>query len=111
MRPLASLLLALPLLLAVDCDPPAPPQTEAFACESAFDWDDAGAPESIDLYAWEGDAVYVVDRGCCDQYIEVWDVATCSYVCAPEGGLIGTGDGACPTFFDEAVFARRVYGE
>ncbi len=52
-----------------------------------------------EVWKWEtGGALYYYFTGdCCDQFNELYD-AECNYVCAPDGGLGGAGDGKCPVF-------------
>jgi len=109
----AVLALLAPTLMAVDCDPATstPEVLEAFPCESAFDMEAPGHPIGVNLYSWNGSEHIVVDKGCCDMFVEVYETATCDYVCAPEGGLTAYGDGRCPTFYDEATFLETVYTE
>jgi len=102
-----------PTLMAVDCDPATttPVEPELFPCEGNFDMSEAGHPVLVNLYSWNGEEHIVVDKGCCDQYIDVYETATCTFVCAPEGGLTAFGDGRCPTFYDEATFLETAYQE
>ena len=113
MRRFTVLAVLAPWLVAVDCDPQ--PSTdvepEIFPCANTFDWADPGHPKVVNLYSWNGDEVIVVDKGCCDMYVEVYETAQCDYVCAPEGGITAFGDGRCPTFYDEATFIQNVYTE
>lgn len=109
----AVLVVLAPTLMAVDCDPApsTPDQPELFPCDSLFDMEAPGHPILVNVYAWNGADHIVVDKGCCDQFIDVYEVATCDYVCAPEGGITAFGDGRCPTFYDEATFIETAWQE
>jgi hypothetical protein len=77
-------------------------------CELACQPMPLGNPIQIDIYEWKGETVYFTTSDCCDQYNELFTSA-CVPICAPSGGKTGTGDGKCPTFFDEAVFVCTAY--
>lgn len=51
------------------------------------------------VWEWnvDGNTYYYFTSSCCDQYNTLYD-KDCNYVCAPDGGFTGTGDGNCPTF-------------
>jgi len=101
---------SLSLLPLLACDPTLPTDTgaEGMPCEAI--WTSDHTPERIDLYAWGGTDVYWTDFGCCDRYIEVYDLQ-CTYLCAPEGGLMAGGDGRCPDFYDEATYLDTLFPE
>ena len=44
----------------------------------------------------DGKVVYHVEMGCCDIPNPLYD-ANGSYICSPDGGFTGTGDGSCPS--------------
>lgn len=54
------------------------------------------------VWKWEvdGDVYYYFTSDCCDKYSSLLD-NKCNYVCAPDGGVDGMGDGLCPTFEGE----------
>jgi len=56
------------------------------------------------VWKWEadGNTYYYITSDCCDQYNYLYN-EHCELVCAPDGGIIGTGDGNCPTFTSEIV--------
>ncbi len=108
---LASILFA--LVIAPACigsgTEPEPPDTE--------DSDDGAMPclaqvtdpvLAVNEYEWNGATYYYFTMDCCDQFNQVYD-DQCNYVCAPDGGFAGTGDGQCLTFFDEAVAGSQVW--
>jgi hypothetical protein len=59
-------------------------------------------PGSITKYTYNGQTVYYVSSGCCDQYNVVLDQQG-QYLCAPDGGFTGRGDGKCVDFNDKAT--------
>lgn len=65
-------------------------------------------PSSLTLYEYAGQCVYYRPPVCCDQYSEVYD-AKCQVICAPDGGIMGQGDGKCPDFFTNAVEIKLVW--
>lgn len=61
-------------------------------------------------YQYRGEEVYYFFSGCCDRENFVFD-GTCSYICDPDGGFNGQGDGKCPTFFEEATQGKLIWCE
>ena len=59
-------------------------------------------PQSIYKYDYKGQTVYYVPPQCCDQYSQLYD-ANGSIICAPDGGLTGSGDKKCSDFFNEST--------
>jgi hypothetical protein len=57
--------------------------------------------QSIWKYEYKGQIVYYFPPQCCDQFSQVYDSGG-SLLCAPDGGLTGSGDGKCPDFFKSA---------
>ncbi len=55
-------------------------------------------PQSIWQYQYNGETVFYMPPQCCDQFSQLYDSAG-KFICAPDGGLTGTGDGKCPDFF------------
>ncbi|RPI02276.1 MAG: hypothetical protein EHM64_14280 [Ignavibacteriae bacterium] len=55
-------------------------------------------PQSIWEYEYKGRIVYYVPPQCCDQFSVLFD-AKGNAICAPDGGITGTGNGQCPDFF------------
>jgi len=51
------------------------------------------------VWKWEVDekTYYYITSDCCDQFNYLYDT-NCELVCAPDGGITGTGDGNCPEF-------------
>lgn len=54
------------------------------------------------VWKWEvdGHTYFYITAACCDQYNYLYD-DNCNRICAPDGGLTGTGDGSCPEFKGE----------
>ena len=57
-------------------------------------------PRSIWKYEYESQVVYYVPAQCCDMYSALYDSGG-NFLCAPDGGITGKGDGKCPDFFTE----------
>jgi len=55
-------------------------------------------PQTIWKYNYQGSTVYYIPPQCCDQMGKLYDVGG-TWICAPDGGLTGRGDGKCPDFF------------
>lgn len=49
------------------------------------------------IWKWEVDKkwYFYVSAPCCDQFNYLYD-EDCNIICAPDGGIAGTGDGNCP---------------
>jgi len=54
-----------------------------------------------EVWKWEADGqiYYYITSDCCDQYNFLYN-SNCEVICAPDGGLIGSGDGNCPNFIE-----------
>jgi len=72
-------------------------------------WDGEFGPLQVDQWDWNGREVWVSSPDCCDQFREVRDAQTCEYLCAPDGGFTGLGDGLCPSFYDEATHTVLIW--
>ncbi len=57
-------------------------------------------PAKVYRYTFEGKTVYFFPQYCCDFFSELYD-DECTLICAPDGGIIGMGDGKCSGFFAE----------
>ncbi len=68
-------------------------------------WD---PPAQIYSYQYEGEQVFYITPRCCDFFGEVYNAA-CEYICAPDGGISGMGDGDCPDFFQNATDGKLVW--
>ncbi len=65
-------------------------------------------PTTIYRYEYQGQVVYYIPPPCCDQYSRLYD-AQGQLLCAPDGGLIGRGDGKCPDFMQERKNEQLVW--
>jgi len=56
------------------------------------------------IWKWEVDdnTYYYITSDCCDQFNNLY-TSNCEFVCAPDGGFSGNGDGNCPTFSGEIL--------
>jgi hypothetical protein len=115
------LVLALPMLAATDCGKKKTktasgensttdslPSCLRHMIDSAKNDTPPTVPLQVDEYRHAGKTVYYVTADCCDFYNIVYD-ASCNYICAPNGGFTGKGDGKCPDFFKEATMVRTVW--
>lgn len=68
----------------------------------------ANPPGSIWRYTYRGQDVYYVPPYCCDIPGELYD-SDGTFICAPDGGITGNGDGKCPDFFDERTGELRIW--
>ena len=65
-------------------------------------------PASIYEYDYEGKKVYYVAPPCCDQLAKLYD-ADCNFLCSPDGGFTGKGDGKCPEFHSVKKNERLIW--
>ena len=65
-------------------------------------------PQSIWRYEYNGEIVYYVPPQCCDQFSILYD-SECNFICAPDGGFSGRGDGRCPDFFTNRTNEKLVW--
>lgn len=74
-----------------------------------FERDPVGNPPlSIWKYEYNGQVVYFVPAHCCDITSVVYD-AEGNFICAPDGGITGRGDGKCSDFFDQRTEEQLVW--
>lgn len=54
------------------------------------------------IWEWkvDGKTYYYYTAECCDQFNYLFD-NNCNMICAPDGGIAGTGHGECPEFIGE----------
>lgn len=57
-------------------------------------------PAQVWKWVADGSTYFYITADCCDQYNYLYD-DSCNIVCAPDGGIKGTGDGNCPDFKGE----------
>jgi hypothetical protein len=65
-------------------------------------------PAVVNEYIYYGKHVYLFSDDCCDQYQELYD-ENCNYICAPYGGITGSGDMKCTDFSAAAQFVKLVW--
>jgi hypothetical protein len=65
-------------------------------------------PAEVIEYLYNGKQVYLFTSDCCDQYIMLYD-GSCNYICAPSGGITGSGDGKCTDFYSTAKHVKLVW--
>jgi len=65
-------------------------------------------PLSVWSYDYYGQVVYFVPAHCCDITSIIYD-ANGNYLCAPDGGITGKGDGKCPDFFSERSNEQMIW--
>ncbi len=59
-------------------------------------------PASVWKWEVDGNTYFYFTSDCCDQLNYLYD-DKCNVVCAPDGGISGTGDGNCPEFEGELI--------
>ncbi len=62
--------------------------------------DIVATPTSVTRWEVDGKTYYYLASACCDQFNDLVD-ENCNYICAPDGGLTGQGDGNCPVWVGE----------
>ncbi|MGE0441564.1 MAG: hypothetical protein AB7S39_13850 [Gemmatimonadales bacterium] len=65
-------------------------------------------PTEIWAQTYQGKTTYWRSSRCCDVYSELYS-ASGALLCAPDGGITGTGDGRCPDFADTATDRRLIW--
>lgn len=65
-------------------------------------------PQSIWQYTYKKQIVYYVPPQCCDQFSTLYDKDG-NIICAPDGGMTGSGDGKCPDFFEERTNEKLIW--
>ncbi|MGB8190585.1 MAG: hypothetical protein WCF67_01640 [Chitinophagaceae bacterium] len=68
----------------------------------------ANPPVEVHAWTYNGRKVYLFSAPCCDQYVTILD-ENCQYVCAPSGGITGTGDGKCTDFYQSAQHVGLIW--
>jgi hypothetical protein len=59
---------------------------------------------------FKGAVVYYFRSACCDWYSYLLD-EQCNFICAPDGGFHGVGDGQCPEFVEESTDSEIIWCE
>ncbi|MDZ7624578.1 MAG: hypothetical protein U5J96_09065 [Ignavibacteriaceae bacterium] len=65
-------------------------------------------PQSIWQYEYKNEIVYFVPPQCCDEFSTLY-TKDGEFICAPDGGITGDGDGTCSDFFQESKEAKLVW--
>ncbi|MAO64578.1 MAG: hypothetical protein CL666_06235 [Balneola sp.] len=65
-------------------------------------------PLSIWQFTYKGQTVYYVPPYCCDIPGQLFNKEG-DYICAPDGGFSGNGDGKCPDFFEEKKDKKLIW--
>jgi hypothetical protein len=104
------LMLSLPLLLASECNKqknktPSCIQQRIDQIKAVPEWN---PPAEVNEYIYQGKHVYLFSADCCDQFNQLFD-STCTYICAPSGGITGKGDMKCTDFSTTAQFVKLVW--
>ncbi len=55
-------------------------------------------PGSVWQYSYKGKTVFYIPPYCCDIPSQLFD-DQCNFICSPDGGITGAGDGRCNDFF------------
>lgn len=59
-------------------------------------------PASVWRVQYDGQTAYYIPPYCCDMYSELFD-ADCEFICSPDGGITGQGDGKCTAMPEKAM--------
>ncbi|MHC2993269.1 hypothetical protein OB13_17390 [Pontibacter sp. HJ8] len=65
-------------------------------------------PASVWQYQYNGQTVYYIPPHCCDAPGILFD-ANCNYICSPDGGFTGQGDGKCNDFFEKRTNEKLIW--
>lgn len=65
-------------------------------------------PAQVWKAQYEGKVVYYITPYCCDIYGQLYD-QECNLICYPDGGIGGSGDGACSDFFETRTDAVLIW--
>ncbi len=74
-----------------------------------FKSEPVGKPQqSIWRYTFNNQTVYYIPAQCCDQFSYLYDKDG-DFICSPDGGFLGAGDGNCPTFLQERKNEKLIW--
>ena len=65
-------------------------------------------PAEVYEYSYNGKSVFYFTSDCCDNFNAVID-ENCNYICAPDGGITGKGDGKCKDFNTNAKKIKLIW--
>jgi hypothetical protein len=67
-------------------------------------------PASVWQYSYDGKIVYYIPSRCCDIPSQLFD-SSCNFICSPDGGFTGAGDGVCRDFFDLRTEEKLIWND
>ena len=76
-------------------------------------WEDEGLqnpPIQINLYSFKNDTVVHISAPCCDQFSRLFSMDG-TFLCHPDGGITGRGDGKCPDFIESSEWLYLVWNQ
>jgi hypothetical protein len=68
------------------------------------------SPESISQYLYKGKVVYYFAPACCGNMSNLYDEEK-KFICSPDGGSNGKGDGKCPGFVSDRKNGTLIWEE
>ena len=93
-------------LLGCDKEDHCPDQSELPICVTELlTVTDQTTYVQVEEWSWSGGQYYYLTAECCDKLNVLYD-SNCDYICAPDGGFTGQGEGDCSEVPDS--FERRV---
>ena len=90
-------------IFIVACKEPLPDSLQAL-----IDSDTESEIQAIWRFRFNGETVYYAQSGCCDMFNNLYDDDG-KFICSPDGGFSGHGDGKCPTFWDQATDRKAIW--
>ncbi len=108
---LVSLAILVMLPLAVYAQPVAPSALPAWLQKQVAKYEASplnSQPSRVWQFEYRGKTVYYIPAPCCDQFDSLYD-ADGTYLCAPSGGYLGSGDQHCPDALPESKKRKRVW--
>jgi hypothetical protein len=63
---------------------------------------------SIWQYDYNGETVFYIPARCCDIPSRLMD-NNCNFICSPDGGITGKGDGNCTDFFGKRTNEKLIW--
>jgi len=65
-------------------------------------------PTAIYSYRYNNQTVLYITSTCCDIPSSLYD-NKCNFICSPDGGFTGKGDGKCIDFFDKRTDEKLIW--
>jgi hypothetical protein len=100
-------LLLLGVAALMGCAKPREQEAAETVVAEMFESSLAARVDAVIRHFIAGRVYYYAGSGCCDQLNAVYD-AEGEYVCAPDGGFTGRGDGRCPADFVGIEWSRGI---